>query len=95
MDAAAGGSLNPEKLQSAAVAIATEQMQLEERLVEANRAAHEQADEEQRRRGLEKTLRRLRLEWDQLSFADKHELLRETVERITVRDDEIQIALRA
>jgi DNA invertase Pin-like site-specific DNA recombinase len=95
LDAAAGGTLNADRLQSAAVAIATEQMQLEERLVEAHRAAHEHAGEEERRRMLEKTLRRLRQEWDELPFADKQELLRDTVERITVRDDEIQIALRA
>jgi site-specific DNA recombinase len=95
MDAAAGGTLNPEKLQSAAVAIATEQMQLEERLLEANRAAQEYAGEAQRRKLLEKTLRRLREEWDELPFAEKQELMREALERITVRDDEIQITLRS
>ncbi len=95
LDAAAGGTLNPEKLQSAAVAIATEQMQLEERLLEANRAVQEHAGEEERRKALEKTLRRLREEWDQLPFAEKQELLREAVERITVSDDEIQLALRS
>jgi DNA invertase Pin-like site-specific DNA recombinase len=95
MDAAAGGTLNPEKLQTAAVAIATEQMQLEDRLVEANRAAQQQAGEDERRKGVEKTLRRLREEWDQLSFADKQELMHDAIERITVRDDEIQLTLRS
>lgn len=95
MDAAAGGTLNPEKLQTAAVAIATEQMQLEDRLVEANRAAHQHAGEEERRKGLEKTLRRLREEWDEMPFADKQELMRDAIERITVRDDEVQLGLRS
>lgn len=95
MDAAAGGTLNPEKLQTAAVAIATEQMQLEDRLSEANRAAHQHAGEEERRKGIEKTLRRLREEWDELPFIEKQELMRDAIERITVRDDEIQLGLRS
>jgi DNA invertase Pin-like site-specific DNA recombinase len=95
MDAAAGGTLNPEKLQTAAVAIATEQMQLEDRLLEANRAAHQHAGEEERRKGVEKTLRRLREEWDELPFIEKQELMRDAIERITVRDDEVQLGLRS
>jgi GTP cyclohydrolase I len=70
-------------------------MQLEDRLVEANRAAQQQAGEDERRKGVEKTLRRLREEWDQLSFADKQELMHDAIERITVRDDEIQLTLRS
>ena len=37
----------------------------------------------------------IREEWDELPFEEKQELMREAVERITVRDDEIQIALRS
>jgi DNA invertase Pin-like site-specific DNA recombinase len=95
LDAAAGGTMNPEKLQTAAVAIATEQMQLEDRLVEANRAAQAQAGEEARRREIEKTIRRLREEWDEMPFAEKQDLMRESIERITVSDDEIQLQLRS
>jgi site-specific DNA recombinase len=95
LDAAAGGNLNADKLQSAAVAIATEQLQLEDRLLDASRQAQQQASEEERRRGVEKTLRRLREEWDELAFPDKQELLREGVERIIVTDDEVQLVLRS
>lgn len=95
LDAAAGGSLNPEKLQTAAVGIATEQLQLEDRLVDANRQALQQATEAERRHAIEKTLRRLREEWDELPFVDKQDLLREGVERIVVSDDEVQLVLRS
>ena len=95
LDAAAGGSLNPDKLQSAAVAIATEQLQLEDRLLDASRQAQAQASEEERRRAVDKTLRRLREEWNDLEFVEKQDLLREGVERIVVSDEDVQLVLRS
>jgi site-specific DNA recombinase len=95
LDAATAGNLNAEKLQAAAVAIATEQMHLEDRLLDASRQAQQQASEEERRRAIDKTLRRLREEWDDLEFGDKQELLREGVERIVVTDEDVQLVLRS
>ncbi len=95
LDAAAGGSLHPEKLQTAAVGIATEQLQLEDRLIDAGRQALLKASEEERHRAIEKTLERLRKEWNDLPFAERQDLLREAVERIVVSDDEVQLVLRS
>jgi len=95
LDAAANGTLNPEKLQAAAIVIATEQLELEDRLSEATRAAEQHASDEERRKGIEKTLRRLRDEWETLEFGQRQDLLREGLERIIVRDDEIQLVPRS
>jgi hypothetical protein len=95
LDSAVGGNLNTEKLQSAAMALATQQLQLEDKLHEAHRVALLQASEEERRRYIEKTLRRLREEWDELSFEDKQELLREGLEKIVVTDADVNLVPRA
>ena len=54
-----------------------------------------QATEEERRRHIEKNLRKLREEWETLPFEDKQELLRDGLERITVKDDDTHLAPRA
>jgi hypothetical protein len=95
LDSAAGGNLNTEKLQMAAMALATQQLQLEDKLFEAHRIALLQASEEERRRYIEKTLRKLREEWDELSFEDRQEQLRESIERINVKDTEVELVPRA
>jgi site-specific DNA recombinase len=95
LDTAAGGNLSAEKLQAAATALASQQLEVEDRLVEATRMAHQQASEEERLRYVEKTLRRLREEWTELSFDDRRELLREGLERIVVKDDKVELAPRA
>lgn len=95
LDSAASGTLNPDKLQTVALTIAAEQLELEDKLLQATRAAQIQASEEEHRQAVEKTLRRLREEWNDLSLRDKQDLLRESLERITVRDDDIQLVLRS
>lgn len=95
LDAAAGGGLNAEKLQTAAIAIAVQQLQLEDKLLEANRIAQQQEGEAERRRHVEGTIRRLREEWEDLPFEGRQDLLREGIERIIVKDDEIQLVPRA
>lgn len=94
LDSAAGGNLNTEKLQTAAMALATQQLQLEDKLFEAHRIEQLQASEEERRRYIEKTLRKLREEWDDLSFEDRQEQLREGLERINIRDAEVELVPR-
>jgi hypothetical protein len=95
LDTAAGGDLSQDKLQSAATALATQQLEIEDKLLEATRMAHQQASEGERLKYVEKTLRRLREEWTELSFDDRRDLLREGLERIVVKDDEVELAPRA
>ena len=95
LDSAAGGNLTTEKLQTAATALATQQLHLEDKLFEAHRVAQLQASEEERRRYIEKTLKKLREEWDELSFEDRQEQLRQGLERIVVRDTAVELVPRA
>ena len=95
LDSAAGGALNPEKLQTAAIALATQQLQIEDKLQEASKQAELQASEEERRQHIEKNLRKLREEWSDLPFEEKQELIREGLERITCKDDDTHLAPRA
>ena len=94
LDSAAGGTLTPEKLQTAAMALATQQLQLEDKLADVARIAQAQASEEERRRYIEKSLRKLREEWDDLPFEARQEQLREGLERIIVKDDAIELVPR-
>jgi hypothetical protein len=77
------------------MALATQQLQLEEKLVEAARVAQLQASEEERRKYIEKSLRKLREDWDEMAFEERQEQLREGLERINVRDDAIELVPRA
>ncbi len=95
LDSAAGGTLNTEKLQTAAMALATQQLQLEDKLTEAARVAHLQETEEERHRYIEKTLRKLREEWDDLAFEERQEQLRQGLERINIKDDAVELVPQA
>ncbi len=94
MDSAAAGALNQEKLLSLGLAVATEQIQLEEKLAESHRVVHQQASEEERKRKRGQLLKRLRDAWEDLSFVERQELMREVLERIIVKDDGIEMVLR-
>jgi hypothetical protein len=94
MDDAAMGNINREKLRALGLALATEQLQVEDHLVETSRAAQQQASESDRRSRREVLLDRLRDDWDQLAFPEQQELLRDIVSRIVVKDDGIETILR-
>jgi hypothetical protein len=94
MDDAAMGNINREKLHALGLALASEQLLVEDHLVESTRAAQQQASESERRSRREVLLDRLRDEWDQLDFGDQQELLRNLVSRIVVKDDGIETVLR-
>ncbi|HSP54151.1 MAG TPA: recombinase family protein [Dehalococcoidia bacterium] len=94
MDDAALGNINREKLQALGLALATEQMQLEDHLVESTRAARRLASDSERRGRHELLLDRLRDEWKQLDFMQQQELVRDIVSRIVVKDDGFEIVLR-
>jgi hypothetical protein len=94
MDDAAMGNINREKLRALGLALASEQLQVEDHIVESSRVAQQQASETDRRSRRELLLDRLRDEWDQLAFPDQQELLRDIVSRIVVKDDGIETILR-
>ena len=95
LDSAAGGAIDREKLQAAAMAVASQQIALEEKLVETARQAKVQESEEQRRKHVLGILSRLGKQWEVLSFEDRQELLREGLDRIVVTDEEIDLVPRA
>ena len=90
MDAATLGNINREKLQALGLALANEQLQVEDHLVESNRMVHQQATASERRGRQETVLARLRDDWDGLSFDERQDLLRGVVARVVVKDDGIE-----
>ena len=94
MDDAAMGNINREKLRALGLALATEQLQVEDHLVQSTRVAQQQASESERQGRQEILIERLRDEWDQLSFAERQDLLRGFIARIVVKDDGIETVLR-
>jgi site-specific DNA recombinase len=95
MDAATLGNINRDKLQALGLALANEQLQVEDHLVESNRIVHQKATESERRGRQEIVLTRLRDDWDGLSFDERRDLLRDVVARVVVKDDGIEAVLRA
>lgn len=95
LDSAVAGKINPERLRSLALAIAAEQLEIEERLIESQHLVRLQANEAERKRERDELLRRLRNEWEALSFSDKQELLRRLLERVIVRDEGIELVSSA
>jgi len=95
LDSAAGGQLNPEKARAMAQTVATEQLQIEDRLVATQRIAEQYETEGEIRRHREEVVTRLRTEWDSMEFTVKQENLREVVDRITVRDDGVELTFKS
>ena len=93
MDAATLGNINREKLQALGLALANEQLQVEDHLVESNRMVHQQATASERRGRQETVLARLRDDWDGLTFDERQDLLRGVVARVVVKDDGIETVL--
>jgi len=94
LDAATRGRLGRERFDSISLALGAEQLAVEESLAEAERFAHQQASAAERVRRRERSLTRLRNEWDRLPALQRQALLRELVERGVVRDDGIRAVLR-
>lgn len=95
MDDAATGNINPEKLRSLGVAVAAEQLQVEDYLAESTRAAQQRLSEGERSSRREVLLDHLRDDWDQMDFPEQQELLRDLISRIIVKDEAIETVLRA
>ena len=76
LDAASAGRISEERLRTLSVGLATQQLELEEGLVESQRLAQQQATEAERRRQREQLLTSLRDDWERQGFAQRQELLR-------------------
>ena len=94
LDSAASGAVNLDKVRAVGLALATEQLQLEDKLAESHRLAQQRASESERRREKEKVLDQLRSQWQSLSLSERQELLRDLLERIVVTDEGIELVVR-
>lgn len=93
MDEAARGRIDPERLRSVGVEIAGQRLATEEALVERQRNAQLRVGEAERRQRRMEDFARLRGQWDQLTFDERYDLVRELLHRVDVADDDIQISL--
>lgn len=91
LDSAASGSLDIEKLRSACLTLGAEQLRVEQKLAECGRLVELEESEKEARKERQRKLKKLREEWTTLSFEDKHELLRDVLSRIMVRDDGLEL----
>jgi site-specific DNA recombinase len=91
LDAAADGSIDAEKLRSACVTVGAELLRVEQKLAECARRSEMEESEKETRRERQKKLKTLREKWDDLSFEDRHDLLRDVLSRINVRDDGLEL----
>ena len=94
LDAAASGRLDGERLRSLGVDVATQRLDSEEALAEQERRVQTRATEAERRQFQRDALGRCREQWDQLTFQERYDLLRQVLERVVVRDEGIQVSLR-
>ncbi len=94
VDAAARGRLSREKMKVLSLDLAAERLELEERLIEAEHRVQERASLATRHRAQEQTVARLVDSWDSLDFSRRRSMLRDAVDRIVVKDDNVKVLLR-
>ncbi len=90
LDSTTSGRMNGERLRSLSLALATQQLELEEKLAEAQRLVQQEVTEAERRRQRQGVLVRLRDDWGRLPFPQRQELLRVLLDRVVVRDDSVE-----
>lgn len=94
VDAAARGRLSREKMKVLSLDLAAERLEIEERLIEAEHRVQERASLATRHRAQEQTVARLVDSWDSLDFSRRRSMLRDAVDRIVVKDDNVKVLLR-
>lgn len=95
LDRAAAGRLPRDDLARRAQSLVAEYRQAQDELAALQRRSAAQTSERERRRFQEAQLRRIRDDWDDLSFSERQELLRDVVERVVVGPDGVRTILRA
>jgi len=94
LDAASSGRINDERLRSLGLEVAGEQLSTEEALAERRRLAQQRTSVAERRQRQQDALTRCREQWEQLTFPERYEVLRQLLERVVVRDDGVEVYLR-
>ncbi|TMB65340.1 MAG: recombinase family protein [Chloroflexi bacterium] len=94
LESAVSGRINQDKLRSLGVNLASEQLQVEEQLVESHKLAELRASEAERRRQRDNALHRLHENWNALAFGERRELIRAVLDRIVVKDDAVEMVFK-
>lgn len=94
LDQASSGRLSPERLRLASQEVAQQQLEVEDALAQMNRRLREREARTERLDEYRRRVAELTDGWDELAFAARQTLLRDTLERVTVFDDHIEVALR-
>jgi hypothetical protein len=84
-----------EKLQATGLALAAEQLQVEEALAVSIRLAEQQASEGERHRRQDVVRSRLAESWEDLPVRERQEMLREILSRVVVTDDMVELVFRS
>jgi hypothetical protein len=84
-----------EKLQAIGLALAAEQLQVEESLAVTLRLAEQQASEGERHRRQEAVRARLASRWAELPVRERQEMLREILSQVIVADDMVELVFRS
>lgn len=95
LDSAVSGGIPREKLQATGLALAAEQLQVEESLAATLRLADQQANEGERHRRQEVVRARLADGWNDLPLRERQEMLREILDHIIVADDMVELVYRS
>lgn len=91
LDAAVDGSIGVEKLRAACVKVGAEQLRVEQKLAECLRRSEQDASEKEVRKERQQKLKTLSEDWGALSFEEKHDLIRDVLTKVMVRDDGIEL----
>jgi len=84
-----------EKLHAIGLALAAEQLQVEESLAVTLRLAEQQASESERHRRQEAVRTRLAGRWEELPVRERQEMLREILSQVIVADDMVELVFRS
>jgi len=84
-----------EKFHATGLALAAEQLQVEESLAVTIRLAEQQASEKDRHRRQEVVRTRLAGGWDDLPVRQRQEMLREILSQVIVADDMVELVFRS
>jgi site-specific DNA recombinase len=95
LNAASAGKINDERLRALGLEVASEQLAAEDSLAERWRQAQQRATEAERRRRRQAALERAKEQWGEITFSERYDLLRQLLERVVVRDDSVEVSLRA
>lgn len=95
LDLASSGRLPADRLRTLSQEVVQQQEEVEHALAEMNRRARDRDARTERLEEYRRRIDALRTGWDDCPFPERQTLIRDTVERVTVRDDGVQVHLRS